>query len=66
MFRSSATTGGVLIRNDEFGGFHNIQIAEESKEDSRELNEFEKELLDKFKENDDEIEDMLDEIITRL
>ena len=66
MFRSSATTGGVLIQDDQFGGFHNIQDAEEKKEDSRELNEFEKQLLEEFKANDEEIDDMLDEVIERL
>lgn len=66
LFRSSATAGGVLVQDDQFGGFHNIQDAEEKKEDSRELNEFEKQLLDEFKANDEEIDDMLDEVITRL
>ena len=54
---SRATSGGVFLKN-EFEGFH--EIRDENKEDERDLNENEKRLLELFKQNDEEIDDMLD------
>ena len=57
---SRATSGGVFLKS-EFEGFH--EIREEQKEDERDLNENEQRLLDLFKQNDEEIDDMLDQVI---
>ena len=52
--------------DDKFEGFHKNRDTEEAQEDSRELNEFEKNLLEQFRENDEEIDGMLDQVIDKI